>query len=234
MGKSNKKDNPHAKHRYRMKEKFRRNGLKAFEPHEMVELLLYYARPRVDTNEIAHDLYNKFGSVAKILDADPNELQSVSGVGTETVTFIKFFREMFKEYTTQKNSPGTLLNTTEKIGEYLKCKYIGEKEEVVYLLCFDNTMKMLSCSEMSRGSAMGTEISVRKIIEIAIRENAGSVILSHNHPLGYPSPSSDDIASTVELRRRLKLVGVDMLDHIIVGNNMYVSLAQSGAFMFSD
>jgi len=234
MAKGNKKKNPHENHRKRMKEKFRENGIKAFAPHEVVELLLYYARPRVDTNEIAHELYDKFGSVSKIIDADSKELESVEGVGKETTTFLRFVRELFKEYTTEKNSPGILLNTPDKIGEYLKCKYIGEREEVAYLLCFDNTMKMLSCSELSRGSAMKTEISIRKIIEIVIRENAGAVVLSHNHPLGYPSPSSDDIEATVELRRRLKMVGVDLIDHVIVGNNIYVSLANSGAFIFSD
>lgn len=229
-----KSKNPHDGHRERMKEKFRRNGLKAFEPHEMVELLLYYARPRVNTNEIAHDLYEKFGSVAKIIDAEPSELQSVSGVGKETATFIRFFREMFKEYMTEKNSPGERLNTTEKIGEYFKCKYIGEKEEVAYLMCFNNEMEMLSCSELSRGSALGAEISTRKIVEVVIRENANAVVLAHNHPTGYPSPSGDDIYSTVELRDRLKLIGVSLLDHIIVGNNMYISLAESGAFILSD
>ena len=226
--------NPHVRHRARMRERFRRNGLSGFEAHEIIEMLLYYSVPRNNTNIIAHELCDKFHGLARVIEAPISELKTVKGVGEESATFIAFIKELIKAYTEDKNSNGNIMDSLEKIGEYFKSKYIGENQEISYIMCLDNKKSLISCDMLSIGSAISNEISVRKAAEISLRANAATVIIAHNHPIGEPIPSRADIISTIDLRKALKLIGVSLVDHIIVGNGRYVSLAKSGIFLRED
>lgn len=227
-----KKENPHDGHRSRMKSRFLRAGTGAFEQHQLLELLLFYSVPRANTNEIAHNLLEKFGSFAAVFEAPYRELLKVHGIGPQSATLIKLVIGLFQEYIKDRDNFGRIMDSIDKIGRYFVALFLGSIEEEVYLMCLDNKHKLLDCSKIAGGTALASEISVRKIIESAIRVNAGSLVIAHNHPIGLALPSNEDIEATRRLIESLKLVGVTLFDHIIVANNDFVSLRQSGVFHF--
>ena len=106
--------------------------------------------------------------------------------------------------------------------------YIGQTEEVVRLACLDAGGKVISNQILHRGSANAAEVNIRKIVNIALRNNAMGVILAHNHPGGLPLPSEEDVATTKSIREALIPMGILLMDHIIVAGQDYVSMARSG------
>lgn len=133
-----------------------------------------------------------------------------------------------RRYLDDKYAAGTVLDTTEKVGSFLKHKFVGRTNEVVYLACLDNKKKLLYCDILTEGTIDSAPITVRRIVEVAMRVAAASVVVAHNHPQGFALPSNDDIATTIKLRNALDAVSVQLLDHIIVAQDDFVSLADSG------
>ena len=218
-------------HRERLKNRFLQEGLGSFDDHTVFELLLFYAVPRRDTNKIAHELVNRFGSLANVLEAGIEDLCKVKGIGENSATLIKLMVPMMQRYLEDKNAPQLVLDTSAKAGEFLKSKYIGRTEEVVFILCLDSRKALISCNQINEGSVNATELSIRKIIEAVITHNATTVIISHNHPRGHALPSSGDVSTTMKIYDTLKAMNIVLLDHIIVAGDLdYVSMSDSGYF----
>ncbi len=217
----------HEGHRERMKRRFLENGLDSFSDHNILELLLFYAVPRRDTNILAHRLMDKFGSLSAVLDAPVEELATVLGVGKGAATYLKLFSQVARIYFNDKMKDGILLDSSEKVGQYLIPKYIGIPNEIVLLVCLDSKCKVIGCTTVMEGSVNATQVSVRKIVETAVRSNASSVIISHNHPSGLAIPSREDLQTTEKIKQALLLINITLLDHIIVADNDWVSLRDS-------
>ena len=224
----------HDGHRERLKERFRQTGLEGFNDIQVLELLLFYAIPRKDTNPIAHALLNRFGTLHQVLEAPIHELQMVDGVGENAATLLCLAKELAGRYAVSQAKVEAILPSIRKCGEYLKRFYIGKRDELVYLLCLDAKCKVLGCVEIGRGNVNSVGLSIRKIVETALRFNAVSVVLSHNHPSGYATPSPEDIATTRRVGIALDAVGIVLADHIIVAEDDFVSLAESNLFRPED
>jgi len=220
----------HDGHRERMKQRFLRTGLESFDDLTALELTLFFAIPRQDTNPIAHRLIDKFGTLAGVLEAPAEELRKVEGVGESTVILLTLLPQITRRHLTERNSRGTILNTTEKCGEYLAPRFFGERDEIVYLLCLDAKCKVLDCRMLFRGGVNTAGVSVRKIVEAAIACNATSVVLAHNHTSGIALPSYEDEQTTRQLKKALDAVEIQLADHIIVAGDDFVSMADSGFF----
>ena len=220
----------HDGHRARIKKQFLETDLSSFEEHQVLEFILFYAVPRGDVNPLAHTLIKKFGSFAAVLEAPISELLKVPGVGENTATLLSMLPQLSRYYLMSKTSREVILNSTHDAGEYLVPRFFGEQEEVVYLLCLDAKGKILSCKCLFRGNVNSTAVSVRKIIETAILCNAVSVIIAHNHTSGIALASKEDKSTTARIFSALETVGIRLLDHIIVADDDYVSLADSGFF----
>ncbi|HHT16771.1 MAG TPA: DNA repair protein RadC [Papillibacter sp.] len=220
----------HKGHRERMKRRFLEHGIESFEEHHVLELLLFYALPRVDVNPLAHNLINRFGSLAAVFDAPIDELIKVDGVGRNTATLIKLMPQVARRYMISRASLSDILDTTEKAGRYLLPRFFGERDEVVYLVSLDAKCKVLNCRLMFRGSVNSASVSIRKIVETALSFNATSVILAHNHTSGIALPSREDQMTTRRVEAALKAVDIVLADHIIVADEDFVSLADSGFF----
>ena len=222
-------ENLHAGHREKMKKRFLKHGLDSFEPHNVLELLLFYAIPRKDTNVIAHRLIKRFGSISAVMDAPIEELQKVEGVGENAATLIKLIPQLSRLYLEGLNKSNKLLDSADKIGDYLLPKFVGMTVEGVYLLCLDNRGHLLYEGAISSGGTVNaSSVTLRTIVEAAIRCQATAVVIAHNHPKGFAIQSEADLAATHEIAKHLKAIGVELKDHIIVAANDYVSLAQSG------
>lgn len=217
----------HDGHRQRLIQRFLEEDLDNFEPHNVLELLLFYAIPRKDTNELAHVLMDTFGSLNGVFDAPYEELIKVTGIGPNTAALLKLVPSLTRTYYSS-DARSIILDTSEKSGEYFLPYYIGQTEEVVRLACLDAGGKVISNQILHRGSANAAEVNLRKIVNIALRNNAMGVILAHNHPGGLPLPSEEDVATTKSIREALMPMGILLMDHIIVAGQDYVSMARSG------
>lgn len=217
----------HDGHRQRLIQRFLEEDLDNFEPHNVLELLLFYAIPRKDTNELAHVLIDTFGSLKGVFDAPYEELIKVAGIGPNTAALLKLVPSLTRTYYSS-DARSVILDTSEKSGEYFLPYYIGQTEEVVRLACLDAGGKVISNQILHRGSANAAEVNMRKIVNIALRNNAMGVILAHNHPGGLPLPSEEDVATTKSIREALMPMGILLMDHIIVAGQDYVSMARSG------
>lgn len=217
----------HDGHRQRLIQRFLEEDLDNFEPHNVLELLLFYAIPRKDTNELAHVLMDTFGSLKGVFDAPYEELIKVTGIGPNTAALLKLVPSLTRTYYSS-DARSIILDTSEKSGEYFLPYYIGQTEEVVRLACLDAGGKVISNQILHRGSANAAEVNMRKIVNIALRNNAMGVILAHNHPGGLPLPSEEDVATTKSIREALMPMGILLMDHIIVAGQDYVSMARSG------
>ena len=217
----------HDGHREKMRRRFQETGLEGFADHEALELLLYYAIPRRDTNELAHRLLTRYGSLSALLQAPIEDLRRVEGVGESAAVLLKLVPAFV--YKAQRSAgQETVLNSTEKAGRYLLSCFAGERNEVIYQLCLDRKGKLLACRRLSEGGSAAAELNIRRLVENALLSSASAVILSHNHPSGIALPSREDYAATRRVQEALATIGVELLDHIIVAEGDYVSLADSG------
>lgn len=217
----------HEGHRQRLLRRFLEEGLEHFEPHNKLELLLFYAIPRRDTNEIAHRLLKTFGSFSAVLDAPLEELQKVEGVGPNTAAFLKLMGQTAQAYYTDRLED-ICLDTSEKAGSFLLPRFLGRTQEAVCLVCLDQKCRVLNAAMIHEGSVHAAEVNLRKIISTALKFNATGVVLAHNHPGGVALPSSEDLVTTHRLEEALAVVGIHLIDHIIIAERDFVSLADSG------
>lgn len=217
----------HDGHRQRM-----RQGLidrpDGFPDHTLLEILLYYANPRGDTNPTAHHLMERFGSISGVMDASPAELMKVPGVGEHTVALLKLTKELGGRYQIDRVSMGEQVRTTKDACRLLKPYFYGARQERIFLLCLDGKGKSLAVRAAGEGNVNTVEVVARNVVEAALSLNASAVILAHNHPSGVALPSADDVTTTRRLYQTLSLVNVTLLDHLIFADGDAVSMRDSG------
>lgn len=219
-------ENPHAGHRERVKTRFLENGIQSMARHEMIELLLFFGIPRKDTNELAHRLLDHFGSLSALLSASYEELVSVQGMTHNAAVLIRLFYGLETECQRERFSTERLLNTRERIRDFVIPLFLGVETEQVRLVCMDNNGRVLASGLLSEGSAAAVEINTRQALQLALRCNATTAVLAHNHPGGQPTPSREDVDTTAALAKTLESVGIKLVDHIIVAGNAYLSMRE--------
>ena len=222
----------HSGHRDRLRREFLERP-ETFPDHKVLELLLFYILPRQDTNPIAHDLLEQFGTLAGVLDAAPEALTRVKGVGDRAVALFKTVKELGRRYQTIRSSFDGIVSDTADAAVALRPYFYGARNEMVYLLCMDGKGKLLACPKISEGNVNAAEVITRKVMEAALRSNAAMAVLAHNHVSGLALPSHEDRNTTLYLRDVLAQVGVTLLDHLIFADDDMVSMKDSG-FMGAD
>ena len=220
----------HDGHREKMRQRYLKGGLEGFADHEALELLLYYAIPRRDTNPIAHALMERYGSLSAVLTAPVEDLCKVEGIGESAAILLRLAPQLYQKARLSDAEQETVLNSVDRVGTYLLQRFIGERREVVYQLCLDRKGKLLACKRLGEGGVASADLDIRKLMENAILTSATAVILAHNHPSGVALASKEDYAATTRVREALATIGVTLVDHIIVADGDYVSLKDSGFF----
>ena len=218
----------HKEHRKRLKKRFLDNGLDDFTDIQALELLLFYAIPRRDTNVLAQALLERFGSLSQVLEADAADLKKVNGIGEEAALLLTLMPQLARFYQVDSVKRVKCLTSLEDCGRYLLPYFFGRDTETVFLLCLDAKCKVLCCKEVGMGSVNAASISVRRIVETALAANATAVVLAHNHPSGMALPSDEDVLTTRRVAMALGAVEIRLVDHIVVADDDYVSMSQSG------
>ena len=215
----------HRGHRERLRARFLADELDGFEDHQVLELLLFYATPRADTNPIAHKLMRRFGSLSAVLEADPKDIASVEGMGEKAAAFLSLIpRSRAATSTTGSIAMPPRLTNSEAITEYLVPLMAGQPEEVFYVLCLDSQCRVLYPALIGEGTVKEAHVHPRHVVEEALRHRAASVILAHNHPGGTAKPSNADHQLTAVLVQALGPIGIAVLDHIIVAGERRTAL----------
>ena len=223
--------NVHAKHRERMRERFRNGGFDGFADHEVLELLLYYAVPRRDTNEMAHHLIERFGSLDAVFTAPIEDIMKEPYISENGATLIKLILPLYRRLRIVEANRDSVITSTAQAGAYFLERFIGERQEIMYLACIDLKGRVLACHKLAEGDVSSVNVNIRKIVQHAILDNASAVVLAHNHPSGIALPSNEDTVTTIEVIDALKLIGVEVLDHIIIADDDYVSMRESGIIL---
>lgn len=221
-------DTHHKDHRQRKRDQFYHHGSDAFADHELLELLLFYGIARKDVNPLAHALIEEFGSLEAVFAAPIDALESVEGVGRSTAVLIKLVPHLMRKAQLSSAQSETPLDTVERIGEFFTRLFIGEGNEVFYQLCLDAKGRKLSCRKVAEGDPSSISLNLRTIVQNALKCNAVMVAIAHNHPSGVAFPSHGDKIATAQIRDALTAVNVQLIDHIVVANDDYISFRNDG------
>ena len=200
--------NVHEGHRARLKKRFLTEGLDNFEPHQVLELMLFYAIPQKDTNPLAHELINRFGSFAGVLDASVQDLMSVDGIKESTATYLKMFTSVFRVYEQTENQKEFCYDPLEKIAQFAKKQFIGLTRERVYALFLNNRLQKIDCFMVSEGTVNSAPVLPRIIAQKAFQLEASSLVLMHNHPQGIAVASPDDLRLTRVIEQACNVIGI--------------------------
>ena len=218
----------HEGHRARMKQRFLSHGERVFDDHQLLELLLFYAVPQGDTNPLAHRLLQTFGSLAGVFDAPTKDLLRVPGVGEHTALLIHMMPQLMRRYHISRLDEEAIINSSGDAGSYLLPYFYGAKNDTVYLLSMDVKGRVLGCDLIAEGGMDAVVLNSRLVVEKALSHQASQVILAHNHVRGIALPSDEDVTATLALRPILGALGVQLSDHLIIADEDYVSLSESG------
>lgn len=221
-------------HRERVRDRFRREGLDNFSEVHALELLLFYAIPQRDTKPLARELMNHFGSFARVLEATEEELMMVEGVGQNVATYLTLLNATCRYQRVKSLDRNVILQDRDAYGKYLVEHFVGRRNEAVVLLCLDAKCKVRSCQILSEGDVNAISLPVRKVVEAALAANATSVVMAHNHPSGIALPSKEDVAVTRQVAAALGSIGIVLADHVVVADDDYTSMVQSGLYAPAD
>ena len=219
----------HTGHRERLKKRLAREGnLDGFEPHEILEMLLYYSIPQGDTNPLAHRLINHFGSLPAVLQASPEELMQIDGVGAHTASLLTFISPLMASVRRLEQPPIHTIQGTKDAGALAMQLLQDAKVERVIIILMDARGKVLNSTTVAEGTSSSVDLPIPKIMEWIVRTKPASMILVHNHPGGNAVPTYRDDCGTRQLLTAMRFMDVEVFDHIIVGEDEFYSYERAG------
>ncbi len=207
--------NLHSGHRQRMLKRYLEHGIDCFEEHEILEIFLFTAYSRRNTNDISHQLIDKFGSLEGVLNADYEELVKEKNVGATAAALISFMKDFSRRYN-KESLAGIKLATSESMRSYCYGLLSGSTAESAHAVFLDMTMNLIGEMQISSGGADSVNFDLRTIVTRAIKTQCSNIVLTHSHPGGVLLPSSADIAATRRVAVSLRNIGINLIDHIIV------------------
>ncbi|MBR5295569.1 MAG: hypothetical protein IKU24_03145 [Clostridia bacterium] len=227
---ADKKENPHAGHRAKLKKRFLLQGIEGFEDHNILELILFFAIPRRDTNVIAHNLLNKFGSFSRVFEASVDELCEVEGIGRHAAELIKTYPAVAKRYYRDRFKEEKKLPQYHNLGQELVLEFAGVDHEQVLALFYDNSLGFRGQVVLHEGDINSVAFSFRKVCDATLQHNAAFVIIAHNHPHGLPIASAEDLSTTSRLQKFLAQMNVTLIDHFIIAEGHFSSIQKSAFY----
>lgn len=213
-----------AGHRQRLRKRFLQAGLDGFSDYEVIELLLTLGTPRKDCKQQAKEALKKFKNLHGVFEASTQEFQQIKGIGPENIFGIKLLQAFSERFAKEKVPKKILLDSPEAVVNFLQKKIGESKKENFYIIAIDARNNLINIQEISVGSLTASIVHPREVFKEAIRSSAASIILAHNHPSGDPEPSEDDLIITKRLVEAGKILGIEIIDHVIVTKSDYLSL----------
>lgn len=216
--KESESDNDNTNHRRRIKEHLLAHGLAYLNDHQMIEVLLFFGIPQKDTNAIAHELLNKYGSFHEVFNGSVEELKSVNGMTENAAILISLIPQYVAALTTKKQL-GKSLRNPEDMAAFFMAQYVGVKNEKILLACLDDQLRLIELIPLATGNINRVDIEIRNIATHAIRTNASQIILAHNHIDKRSSPTQEERKINDELKKTFANLTMKLAEHVIIGND---------------
>lgn len=215
----------------RPRERLQRFGAEALSAQEILALILGRGISGESVMVTAQRLLSQFGSLKGIASASLEELAQVRGIGVAKASQIKAAFELTHRLEAYSESDGKpLVKTPEDVAGLVQGRLKGKKKEYFLALLLDTRNQLIRVAEISVGSLDSSIVHPREVFKEAVSSSAASVIFAHNHPSGDPEASEDDIKLTKRLAEAGEIMGIDILDHIIIGDKKCLSLKREGLF----
>ncbi|HVY16507.1 MAG TPA: DNA repair protein RadC [Rhodopila sp.] len=213
-------------HRGRLRQRLLTAGPDALADHEMLEMVLFIALPRRDTKPIARALLSRFGSFSAAVGAPVPELLRIEGLGEAGAAAIKLVQAAAQRLLKHKAGERPVLSSWDRIFDYLQAVMMHERVEQFRVLFLDNRHRLIADEVQGRGTIDRAPAYPREVVKRCLELNAASIVLAHNHPSGQTTPSRDDITTTREIAAAAAALGINLLDHIVVGQGKCLSFRQ--------
>lgn len=214
--------------RARLRARYRRIGGEALQDCELLELLLTYAIPSRNTKVLANRLLKRFGTLVRLVEAEPTALEEVDGIGPQAATLLSLIRPLATRFLKSAPTAKNLLRSTGKAAAYFQAKLKGLPEEEVHVAFVNAKNAVMATVRLQRGTMDQPDVYVRQVIERALAHKASGFILAHNHPSGDPTPSAHDCELTQAVKAAAAAVGLRFLDHLIIGEEAPFSFKANG------
>lgn len=221
----------HRGHRNRLRNRAATEGIAHFEPHNLLELLMFYTIPRADTNDTAHRLLDTFGSFSAVLDASCTDLMRVHGVGAETAHFLHMLPDVFRVYLKDRTDSPRKMEKVEEVTQVLLPFFVGQKREVLYMVCLQAGNAIGRCIEIAEGTTTQVAMQARRIVSEAILSECVGVVLAHNHPGGKAKASNADYAATAHIANALNAVDIPLVEHFVFADGRFAALSEDSRFL---
>lgn len=214
-----------------MRKAYLNGDMKNAPEHNLLELFLSLVIVRKDVKQLSYDLINTFGSLEGVLNAKPYELMTVNGVGESTAVALSLANQFAKKVTVQRNKDITKFKSVDDCFDYCKNLFCNERNEKVYIVTLTASNTIINCYMVGEGSVNSSAVDMKAIITYVVKDNASSMLITHNHPGGSAHPSGEDASFTVRLKDTLESMSVNLFDHIIVAEDDAISLKHSQEYL---
>ena len=212
----------------RPREKLLTRGAETLTDAELLAIFVRTGVPGRNAVEIAHDIIAEFGGLVELLQASKTKFCNTRGLGPAKYAQLSAVLEIAKRYQFNKAETGAFLESPDAVKSLVALEMRDLEHEIFACLFLDNRHRLISYEALFRGTIDSASVYPREVVKAALACNAAAVVLAHNHPSGVAEPSRADIDITARLTKALNLIDVRVLDHIIVGGNYQVSLAERG------
>ncbi len=212
----------------RPREKLLARGAKSLSDAELLALFLRIGTRGKTAVDLGRDLLIHFGGLRQLMEATPQQIAELHGMGLARATQLAAILELGQRYLASGLQRQRALTDATQAGHYIKARLRAYPHEVFACLYLDNRHQVLAFEELFRGTIDAAAVYPREVVKRALHHNAAAVILAHNHPSGVAEPSQADRHITDEIKKALALLDIRVLDHLVIGDNEWTSLAQRG------
>lgn len=220
-------------HRQRMRNSYLSGGMENAPDHNLLELYLSLVIPQKDVKPLAYDLMNTFGSLENVINARADELMKINGIGQSAAVALNLVGDINKRIVYNRIHNLKKINSTEQAYEYCYNLIGLEKVEKVAIITLTNDGTVINHHILNEGNVGSVSVDMRKFVGFALNDNAAGVLITHNHPNGDSKPSAADINFTIEMNSMLRKIKVNLVDHIIIGKDSYLSVKSHPNFMMT-
>ena len=215
-------------HYARLRQRFLSSGIDGFLDYEVVELLLKLADNRRDQKITAKLLLNTFKSLRGVLEANPEQLKNIKGIGDANIFGLKLVQSVARRYLKEQIIGENYIQSSENVLDYLRHNLRDRGREVFLVVLLNGRNQVLDIVELFEGTLTTSAVYPREVIKLILEKDAAAVIFVHNHPSGNPNPSKDDQNLTQKLKAACSTIDVQVHDHLIIAGNDYTSMADKG------